>query len=320
MRRSKMEKGIICLGEALIDFIPLDKTNMTYQKCPGGAPANVSVGLAKLGAKSTFVGKVGRDVLGHFLKETLEEYKVDTSSMLLADDVRTGIVFVTLSEDGERDFTFYIDPSADRFLKEEEIDKALFQNNKIFHFGSISLISEPSESATLKAVQYAKEAGLLISYDPNLRLNLWESETVARKAIISMLPQADVLKISEEELHFITGQKKTEEGIKWLSQYDIPLIFVTMGSEGSYVFTKQFHVKIPAMKVQAVDTTGAGDAFVSGFLYCLNESTTELSILTKEEIEQMTRFASASGGLAASKKGAMTALPSLDEVHRCLRK
>jgi fructokinase len=315
-----MKKGVISLGEALIDFIPLDKTNMTYQKCPGGAPANVSVGLAKLGAKSTFVGKVGNDILGHFLKKTLQEYKVDISSMYIADDVRTGVVFVTLSEEGERDFTFYIDPSADRFLKEEDIDRALFQNNKIFHYGSISLINEPSKSATLKAVKYAKEAGLLISYDPNLRLNLWKSETEARNTIISMLPQTDVLKISVEELNFITGQEKIEDGIKWLSQYDFPLIFVTLGSEGSYVFTKQFHLKIQAMNVQAVDTTGAGDAFVSGILYCLNESTNQLSMLTKEEVEQMARFASASGGLTASKKGAMTSLPSLDELHRCLKR
>ncbi|RNA67890.1 aminoimidazole riboside kinase [Alteribacter keqinensis] len=313
-----MNKGIVSLGEALIDFIPLDDNNETFQKSPGGAPANVAVGAARLGAKSTFLGKVGDDVLGRFLEETLKGYNVNTDHLSFSQDVRTGVVFVTLGEGGERSFEFYIDPSADRFLKEDEIDSSLFDEHNLVHFGSISLISEPSRSATIKAVDLAREKEAIVSYDPNLRLGLWEDEETAREAIISMLDKADVVKISEEELEFITGESDIDEGVKALSQYEIPLVLVTLGGEGSYVFTCGEKLHVPAMKVDAVDTTGAGDAFVSGMLYQLHNSAKPIRELTAEEVAEMAGFASVSGGLAASTKGAMTALPTLDKVKEIL--
>ncbi|WP_280771073.1 aminoimidazole riboside kinase [Salipaludibacillus daqingensis] len=310
-----MKKGIISLGEALIDFIPLDDNNETFQKSPGGAPANVAVGLARLGAKSTFLGKVGDDVLGRFLEATLKGYGVDTSAMTFTNDTRTGVVFVTLGEGGERSFEFYIDPSADRFLEENEVDEALFNEHNLLHFGSISLISEPSKSSTKKAVKLAREKGLIVSYDPNLRLGLWKNETEAKEEIRSMLGEADVLKISEEELEFITGEANIEAGVKKLNEFKIPLIFITLGSEGSHIFLQgQEPVKVEAMKVKAVDTTGAGDAFVSGILYQLHLLDKSVSELTTDELKKMAQFASVSGGLAASTKGAMTALPTLEEV------
>ncbi len=315
-----MNKGVISLGEALIDFIPLDQGNLTYQKSPGGAPANVSVGLARLGVKSTFLGKVGDDVLGRFLQETLSNYGVDVSTMILTESARTGVVFVTNAEDGERSFDFYINPSADRFLNSEEINEAVFTKHRILHFGSISMISEPSRSATKKAVQTAKDKGMLISYDPNLRLGLWESEERAKETIVSMLSEADILKLSEEELTFITGEENIEAGIKKLAHYRIPVIFITMGGEGSLVFTPEYSLRVPAMKVKAVDTTGAGDAFVSGILYGFNEYEGILSDLTKDELKQMTEFASVSGALAAATKGAMSALPTKSEVEDILMK
>ncbi len=314
-----MKSGIICLGEALIDFIPLDSSNLTYQKSPGGAPANVAVGVARLGIPSAFLGKVGKDVLGMFLKKTLTNYGVQTDSMVFTERVRTGAVFVTLADNGERSFDFYIDPSADRFLEASEISESLFERNKILHFGSISLISEPSRSATKKAVEYAQKNGMIISYDPNLRLGLWENEEVARKMIVSMLGEADVLKISEEELAFLTGEKDVVKGVQQLKQYQIPVILVTLGSEGSYCFVNGDYAKVQAMKVEAVDTTGAGDAFVSGFLYSLHEFTKDIASLTLPEAVMMAEFASVSGGLAASTKGAMTALPTLEEVHQYLK-
>ncbi|KPB04603.1 aminoimidazole riboside kinase [Bacillus sp. CHD6a] len=314
-----MKKGIISLGEALIDFIPLDPDNITYQKSPGGAPANVAVGVARLEAKSTFIGKVGNDVLGRFLKNTLADYGVNTSSMLLTDDIRTGVVFVTL-ENGERSFDFYINPSADRFLTDDEIDETLFDENKILHFGSISLISEPTRSATIKAVKLAKEKGLIVSYDPNLRLGLWDSEESAKEQIVSMLPYADILKISEEELEFITGEKDIEKGAEKLAAYEIPLLLVTLGSEGSYVFIREGYQHVPARKVTTVDTTGAGDAFVSGILYTANEWEGDIRTITVEKAVEMASFASVSGSLAASEKGAMTALPSLAQVQSILAK
>ena len=313
-----MKQGIISLGEALIDFIPLDSENTTYQKSPGGAPANVAVRLARLGAKSTFLGKIGDDVLGQFLVRTLNDYGVRTNQMIFTKDVRTGVVFVTNAEDGERSFDFYIDPSADRFLKIEDIHEDDFIAHKILHFGSISMISSPSREATHHAVKLAKENGMIISYDPNLRLGLWDSEERARDTIKSMLSQADVLKISEEELAFITGEQEISTGIEKLSSNNIPLVIVTMGSEGSHVYVRGSHQHIPAMKVKAIDTTGAGDAFVSGILYSLHEYDGAISSLTIEEATEMAHFASISGALAASTKGAMTALPTLEEVKNHL--
>lgn len=314
-----MKRGIISLGEALIDFIPLDRENVTYQKSPGGAPANVAVGVARLDLPSTFIGKVGDDVLGRFLATTLESYGVNTDSLILTKDTRTGVVFVTL-EDGERSFDFYMYPSADRFLEEKDIRPELIEQHRILHFGSISLISEPARSATKKAVALAKEKGVLVSYDPNLRLGLWETEEAARTQIISMLPYADVLKLSEEELAFITGEEEISSGVEALAKYDISLIFVTLGAEGSYVFTKEGNEHVPARKVKAVDTTGAGDAFVSAMLYMVHEYEKNLSDITVTDAVQMARFASVSGSLAASEKGAMTALPTLEQVQSILER
>lgn len=315
-----MKNGIISLGEALIDFIPLDENNITYQKSPGGAPANVSVGLALLGAKSSFLGKVGKDVLGEFLQKTLDDYGVRTNQMYLTPDKRTGVVFVTNTEDGERSFDFYIDPSADRFLEAGEIDEADFLEHRILHFGSISMISSPAKEATHYAVKLAKENGMLVSYDPNLRLGLWDAEENARETIKSMLGLADFLKISEEELEFITGKKEINAGVEIMKEYNIPLMVITMGAAGCHVYTENGHKHVPAMKVKAVDTTGAGDAFVSGILFRLNEYEGEITSLTIDEAAEMASFAAVSGALAASTKGAMTALPTLDEVNNHLSK
>jgi len=313
-----MKQGIISLGEALIDFIPMDETNKTYHKSPGGAPANVAVGVARLGTRSTFLGKVGDDVLGRFLQDILENYGVKTRQMQFSSDVRTGIVFVTNSADGERSFEFYIDPSADRFLEAYEINEADLTSHKILHFGSISMIGNPAKKATETAVKIAKENDMIVSYDPNLRLSLWESEQHARETIISMFSQTDVLKLSDEELTFVTGEQSIHAGIKMLQKYDIPLIIVTLGADGCYVFTSEGYQQVPAMKVKAVDTTGAGDAFVSGMLYSIHEYAGDIRELTLDEASRMAKFAAVSGGLAASTKGAMTALPTLQEVEEYL--
>ncbi|AGB40800.1 sugar kinase, ribokinase [Halobacteroides halobius DSM 5150] len=312
--------GVITLGEALIDFIPLDKNNIKYKKNPGGAPANVAVGLSRLGAKSSFIGKVGDDVLGNFLKDTLANKGVNTDGMLLTDEARTGLVFVTLDEAGERSFSFYIDPSADTFLSKSDIKEEMFSHNKILHFGSISLINEPARSATKYAVKAAKKNEMLISYDPNLRLSLWDDAAQAKESIISMLAETDILKISEEELEFITGTQEVKVGVSELKkEYDIPLIYVTFGSKGAYYYYQEDLKFVPAMKVDTVDTTGAGDAFVSGILYNLNEMDIDISKLDTEFLNYVTEFASVSGALAASQKGAMSALPNLDKVEEIVK-
>ncbi|WP_397538079.1 aminoimidazole riboside kinase [Rummeliibacillus pycnus] len=310
-------KGVLCLGEALIDFIPLDADNLTYQKAPGGAPANVSVGVAKLGGEATFLGKVGDDVLGHFLKETLEGVSVNTRSMIFTKETRTGVTFVSLEASGERHFSFYINPSADQFLQKEELDASLFTQHKIFHFGSISQINEPSKSATFEAIKRAKESGMLISYDPNFRPNLWRSEKQAKETILATIPYVDILKVSDEELSFLTGCSNMEEGIALLPK--VPLILVTLGSEGCLYYFKGKIGTVPALTCQAIDTTGAGDAFVSGILYSLNESAKSLKDHLETEIAEMIRFANISGGLSTTKKGAMTGLPTLQEIQALLK-
>lgn len=314
-----MKDGVITLGEALIDFIPVDQRNESYLKSPGGAPANVSVGIARLGAKSTFIGKVGNDQLGHFLVETLRENEVDTTYMSFTEEVKTGFTLVTNKDDGDREFEFYIQPSADSLLKKEDISSAPFLTSKIFHFGTISLIDQPVKDATLHAVKLAKQNDMIISFDPNIRLPLWHSKQTARETVLAMLEDVDVLKLSEEELELITKTESLEEGISRLEKYQIPFIIVTHGAEGSYVITKNSKTHVSAMDVTAVDTTGAGDAFVSGILYCLNKSDSNLNDITLKQASEYAQFASISAGLTVTTKGAMSALPTLDKVEKKLR-
>jgi len=310
--------GVISLGEALIDFTPLDDQNQDFRKNPGGAPANVAVALSRLGVDVSFIGKVGDDVLGNFMKQKLTEEDVDTDNMLLTNEARTALTFVTLDEDGDRSFDFYIDPSADRFLQPEEINELLFTEHKILHFGSISLIDEPARSATEYAVKKAKKQGLLISYDPNLRIGLWSSQAEAKQRIISMLDQVDVLKVAAEELEFITGKEEIEAGVEVIrAEYKIPLIFVTHGGEGAYYYQNELGF-VPAIDVDVVDTTGAGDGFVSGILYNLNNFNKQISKLDSSDLKYMTKFANVSGGLAASESGAMAALPTLEQIKEIL--
>ncbi|MBM7556112.1 aminoimidazole riboside kinase [Halanaerobacter jeridensis] len=311
--------GVITLGEALIDFTPLDDDNMEFKKSPGGAPANVAVGLSRLGVETTFVGKVGDDVLGNFLAKTLNDNGVNTEEMLLTDEARTAITFVTLDQDGDRSFSFYIDPSADRFLRPEEINIDLFKENKILHFGSISLIDDPARSSTKYAVQMAQKNDILVSYDPNLRMNLWSNAEVAKTRIMSVLDDVDILKISEEELEFITGTMDAEKGAQELAQeYDIPLIYITWGSKGAYYYYQGELEFVESLDVEAVDTTGAGDAFVSGVLYQINHTDQSLAELSSDFLAKTAKLASISGALAVSDKGAMSALPTLDEIEERL--
>lgn len=309
-------QGVITLGEALIDFTPLDDQNMDFRKNPGGAPANVAVALSRLGVDISFVGKVGDDVLGNFLVKKLQSEKVNIANLVLTNEAKTAITFVTLDEDGERSFDFYIDPSADRFLRTDEIDSSLFEKNKIYHFGSISLIDEPARSATKKGIELARENEMLISYDPNLREMLWDSLAKAKEMILSVMDEVDIVKVSEEELEFLTGEKDIKKGAEKLkSEYKIPVLFITCGSEGSYYYLNELGF-VDAFEVDAVDTTGAGDAFMSGVLYKFNQSDLSLAELDNSFLEKTLKFANYSGSLAASASGAMAALPSLEEVKK----
>ncbi|OEG62137.1 MAG: fructokinase [Halanaerobium sp. MDAL1] len=308
-------QGVITLGEALIDFTPLDDQNRDFRKNPGGAPANVAVALSRLGIDVSFVGKVGDDVLGNFLAKKLEAEKVNIDNLILTNEAKTAITFVTLDEEGDRSFDFYIDPSADRFLRADEIEAELFEENKIYHFGSISLIDEPARSATKQGIELARQNEMLISYDPNLREMLWDSLPKAKEIILSVMDEVDIVKVSEEELEFLTGEEDIKKGAEKLkAEYKIPILFITCGSKGAYYFLNDLGF-VEAFEVDAVDTTGAGDAFMSGVLYNFNQANLTLAEIDNKFLEKTLKFANYSGSLAASTTGAMAALPTLAEVQ-----
>jgi len=262
---------VIACGELLIDFVPT-VTGVTlveapaFKKAAGGAPANVAVGLSRLGVSSAFMGKVGEDAFGHYLAQTLAENQVDISGLVFTSEARTALAFVSLKADGDRDFMFYRHPSADMLFRPEEVNAPLIRESRVFHFGSIGLISEPSRSATLQALEIAHSAGLLVTYDPNLRLNLWQNAVIARQGILSAWDKAQVIKISREELVFLSGHEDLQSGVSSLWHPGLSVLIVTDGKDGCWYFTKHFSGKVAGFRVQAVDATGAGDAFVAGLL------------------------------------------------------
>ncbi|MCM2677239.1 carbohydrate kinase family protein [Alkalicoccobacillus plakortidis] len=312
------KQGIISLGEVLVDMIPLNAENTEYQKSPGGAPANVAVGLSRLGIDSYFIGAVGTDLIGHFLRKTLVEYGVNIQGLTQTALAKTPLVFVELAENGERSFEFLIDHSADQLLSTDDLAENLFQQAKILHIGSISTIQKTSRAATHKAIHLAQENGMLVSFDPNLRLSIWPDELSALEQIKALLLTSDIVKLSEEELEFLTNETDETAAVLKLKDYQIPLLIITKGEHGSSFYTNTHKVNVPTYKVEAVDTTGAGDAFVSGVLAHLHDLDDPLDSLTPETLQRIGAFAAVSGSLAASTKGAMTALPTKEEVEAIL--
>ena len=313
---------IVTLGELLIDFVPtVSGVSLieapAFKKAPGGAPANVAAGLAKLGVSCAFLGKVGDDAFGQFLKETLDEVGVNTEGLIFSEEARTALAFVSLRADGEREFMFYRHPSADMLYRPDEVAVELIKNAKIFHFGSISLISEPSRSATQAALNAAKEAGLLISYDPNLRLALWPDAEAARTGMLSVWEQAELIKVSEEELTFLTGETDPARAVEKLWHKDLQLLVVTLGKGGCIYFTPDFQGTVPGFSVKAIDTTGAGDGFVAGLLRGLLNKPDALH--SETELRSACRFANAVGALTTTQRGAIPALPTLMEIESFLQ-
>jgi fructokinase len=313
---------VVAFGELLIDFVSTESgvslvEAPAFVKAAGGAPANVAVGLARLGVSSGFMGKVGDDDFGYFLAQTLAENGVDTSALLFSDEARTALAFVSLKADGERDFMFYRHPSADMLIRPEEIDRGYIRSAKIFHYGSISLISEPSRSATLAAVECACEQGLLISYDPNLRLALWPSAEAARQGMLAGWPFARVAKVSHEELAFLSGQSDLWAAAAQLWHEQLRLLVITDGPDGCRYVTANAQGHVPGYCVEAVDTTGAGDGFVAGLLVGLlaNESAWE----SIPDLEDTLRFANAVGALTTTQRGAIPALPTWNAVEALVK-
>ncbi|KAK6125410.1 hypothetical protein DH2020_040837 [Rehmannia glutinosa] len=306
---------VVCFGEMLIDFVPTTSglslaEAPAFKKAPGGAPANVAVGIARLGGASAFIGKVGEDEFGYMLAEILKENNVNNEGMRFDPGARTALAFVTLRKDGEREFMFYRNPSADMLLQENELDLELIKKAKIFHYGSISLITEPCKSAHIAATKVAKDAGVILSYDPNLRLPLWPSAESARKGILSIWDTADIIKISEEEICFLTnGEDPYDDNVvRKLYHQNLKLLLVTEGPDGCRYYTKGFSGRVKGMKVDAVDTTGAGDAFVAGILSQLASDTSLLQ--DEDRLRDALRFANACGALTVTERGAIPALPT----------
>jgi fructokinase len=312
---------VICLGELLIDFVPtVTPTSLVdapaFKKAPGGAPANVAVGLARLGVSSAFMGKVGDDPFGHFLADTLAAAGVDVGCLLFTAEARTALAFVSLRPDGEREFMFYRHPSADMLFTPEEVDVAALGAARALHYGSISMISEPSRSATLHAIDVARQAGCLISCDPNLRLPLWPDAASAREGMLQALSKAQVVKISDSELKFLTGSDDPSAARAQLWCKDTELIVVTGGPEGCSYLTAGGQGHVPAFSVDAIDTTGAGDGFVAGILQGLVR---DRGIVRDEvRLRSLCRFANAVAAIATTERGAIPAMPTQDQVHRLL--
>lgn len=305
---------IVSFGEMLIDFVPtVSGVSLAeapgFLKAPGGAPANVAIAVARLGGKAAFVGKLGDDEFGHMLAGILKENGVRADGINFDKGARTALAFVTLRADGEREFMFYRNPSADMLLTPEELNLELIRSAKVFHYGSISLIVEPCRSAHMKAMEAAKDAGALLSYDPNLRLPLWPSPEEAREQIMSIWDKADVIKVSDNELEFLTGSDKIDdESAMSLWHPNLKLLLVTLGEKGCRYYTKSFKGSVEGFHVKTVDTTGAGDSFV-GALLC--KIVDDGSILEDEaRLKEVLRFACACGAITTTKKGAIPALPT----------
>lgn len=312
---------VTALGEILIDFTYAglsERGERLFEQNPGGAPANVLAAVSSLGGKAAFIGKVGNDMHGKFLKSTVEKYGIDTSSLIETDEAFTTLAFVDLADSGERSFSFARKPGADTQLKAEEISEQQLRESKVFHFGSLSLTDEPVRSATLKALEYAEKHGTIISYDPNYRAPLWKSEEAAKEGMRLPLTSVDVIKISDEEMMLLTDCDNAEAAAKALHEKGIGCVIITMGKSGAYVSANGNQVTAEGFEAEVVDTTGAGDCFTGAFLSCLTAENKRPEELSKQDLERFARFANAAASICVSRRGAINAMPAKDEILRKL--
>ena len=308
---------VTALGELLIDFTEngvSGQGNPLFEANPGGAPCNVLAMLTKLGHKTAFIGKVGDDFFGKQLKEAIEEVGIDSTGLCMDKEIHTTLAMVHTYPDGDRDFSFYRNPGADMMLRESEVKEELIKESKLFHFGTLSMTHEDVRKATKKAIQIAEEAGNIISFDPNLREPLWNSLDEAKEQILYGLSHCHILKISDNEIQWLTGQEDYTDGVKWiLERYQIPLILVSMGKEGSraYYGGKMVEVK-PFIQKNTIETTGAGDTFCGCVLHYICEH--GLENLTEENLFEMLQFANAAASIITTRKGALRVMPEEKEI------
>ena len=310
---------VVTLGELLIDFTDNGKSaqgNTLFEANPGGAPCNVLAMLNRLGHPTAFIGKVGKDIFGLKLKAVLEEVGIDTAGLIVDEDARTTLAFVQTFADGDRDFSFYRNPGADMLLTADEVDEELVRSGKVFHFGILSMTHEGVREATKKAVRLAKESGAVISFDPNLRPPLWKSLDDAKEQAAWGFSQCDVLKISDNEIQWFTGEEDFDRGIgKLRKEYDIPLILLSMGKDGSRAYYKDLRVEqAPFLQKETIETTGAGDTFGGCCLHFVLKY--GLDGLNEERLSEMLTFANAAASIVTTRKGALRVMPEPDEVER----
>lgn len=315
------EYDVIALGELLIDFAmngQSEQGNDLFEACPGGAPCNVLAILTKLGKKTSFLGKVGQDQFGTLLKNTIEKIGIDGQQLKMDEEIHTTLAFVHTFPDGDREFSFYRNPGADMMLTEEDVEEAYIKKAKIFHFGTLSMTNEGVRAATKKALRIAKENKILISFDPNLRPPLWSSLELAKEQMEYGFGVCDILKISDNEIQFVSGCEDYDAGIKYLQEkYNIPLILLTLGKDGSRAYYKDMRVERAGFVQKAVDTTGAGDTFCGSSLnYILENGMEELN---EEKLGEMLTFSNAAAALITTKKGAIRSMPEKADILKLMK-
>ena len=313
---------VVALGELLIDFATVRTDTDGYPTMaahPGGAPANFLAALTKFGAKTALIGKVGSDTFGKLLLGTLDKAGIDTRGMVVTDDVFTTLAFVTFDEHGDRDFTFSRKPGADTCLCFEEIDLSLIDEAKVFHFGTLSLTHEPARTATQKSVAYAKSKGLLVTYDPNLRKPLWADLEEAKEQLLWGLHQADVVKISDEEVEFLFGLSPEAGAAHILENFGVKLVFVTCGANGCFFKNANVEGHVPSLSnISVIDTTGAGDIFGGCALWKLLQTGKSPETLNEAELRDIVTFACTAAGLSTTRSGGISSVPDYGEVLKHL--
>lgn len=313
---------VVALGELLIDFTAVSADADGYPTMaahPGGAPANFLAAIAKYGAQAGLLGKVGNDAFGHLLVQTLQNAGIETKGLISDNNVFTTLAFVTLDETGDREFSFARKPGADTCISFEELDLDLIDSAKVFHFGTLSLTNDPARTATQKAVAYARSKNKLITYDPNLRKPLWKDLEEAKEQLIWGLGQADVVKISDEEVEFLFGLG-VEDGAKHiLDTYGVKLVFVTCGANGCFFQNAMAQGHVPSLtNIKVVDTTGAGDIFGGSAVWKILQYGKAPETLNKPELEDIVSFACAAAGLSTTKAGGISSVPDMEQVKKVL--
>ena len=316
-------KNVVAIGELLIDFVPQQKgcalsEVMHFERVAGGAPANVAAAVARLGGRASMISQVGEDAFGTHILNVLRENGVDTSCVFRTNRANTGLAFVSLDASGNREFSFFRNPSADLFLEEVQITPEMFADCAALHFGSVDLVDWPVKQAHRRAIDLAGQAGAIISFDPNVRLPLWNSAADCQKAIREFLPVADLVKLSDDEVEFATGCKSEREAADMLFAGHCRMLLITRGANGSAIYTPNAMAETETLRVPVVDTTGAGDSFAGAFLFQLvrdNVSAADLADLSTEKLTEYLRFCSRYASLTVQQKGAVMA--TMDEMQRC---